>query len=126
MRGQGFVNLAAPGTGYAVRRPGTALRREGAVVGGVMVAYEQDGEGVVYAGGIGFRIGRNLVNKGQGGLDGFFGMVAGQGPVDKVVDHVHDNERGIFHHILKSAISWFRRFRMPVFRSYKSSEISTL
>ena len=84
-----LVDLASAGAGHAVRGPGAALLHEGAVVGGVMVADEKDGEGFPIRSGMtvwedspGMTVWEGSPGmtgqQGFGGGNGLLGMRAGQ------------------------------------------------
>jgi hypothetical protein len=69
----------------AVRGPGAALRRERAVVCGMMIPHKEDGGGVL------------LPDKLKAVLYGFIRFMAGHGTVDKVIEHIHNDECSVFH-----------------------------
>ena len=79
------MNLCPAGSLHAVRRPGPALCGKGAVVGGVMVPDEEDGVRMILA-DVFHRVSHGLI-----------GLLARQGAIDEVVDHVHDNEGTVIH-----------------------------
>jgi hypothetical protein len=55
------------------------------MAGGVMIPDEEDGVRVLFA-NVGYRVGEGLI-----------GLLAGQGAIDEIVDHVYDNEGAVFH-----------------------------
>ena len=90
------MDIGPVGALDAVRRPGTALLGERAVVRGMMVPDEEDRVGGDDARVVGFRPVRELVDGLQRALDGPIGPLARHTPVNEVVEHVHDHQCAVF------------------------------
>ena len=91
-----LMDFAAAGAGHTVRGPGAALLHKGTVVGGVMVADEEDGEGFPIRPGMTFGVGVTF-KQGLCGGHAFFGMPAGKTSAGYEIVYFIYNDYSFFH-----------------------------